>query len=86
LWDYFKLFDNSKTRRYYPDIYIKSENKIIEVKSDYTMKQHKNINLLKRQACLDKGLQFEFMIITPEFLKENNLIKEWNILKHLKIL
>jgi len=39
------------------------------------MESHKNINLLKRQACLDKGLLFEFMIITPEFLKENNLIK-----------
>jgi len=25
-----------KRRRYYPDIYIKSQNKIIEVKSDYT--------------------------------------------------
>lgn len=26
---------NDKTLRYYPDIYIKSENKIIEVKSTY---------------------------------------------------
>jgi len=26
--------------KYYADIYIKSENKIIEVKSDYTMKKN----------------------------------------------
>lgn len=69
---YIKL---EKQHRYYPDIYIKSENKIIEVKSTYTYENRKDINLLKQRACLDKGLQFEFLIITPEFLKQNNLIK-----------
>jgi hypothetical protein len=57
LW-YFKL-DGSK-HRYFPDIYIKSENKIIEVKSDYTIK---NINnTLKKNSCLQSGLNFEYWI------------------------
>jgi len=64
-----------KKHRYYPDIYIKSENKIIEVKSEYTYRKNESINLLKRQACLDRGLNFEFLIINDKFLKENNLIE-----------
>jgi hypothetical protein len=48
---------------YFPDIYIKSENKIIEVKSSYTYEVHKDINELKKQACIDKGLFFEFLIL-----------------------
>lgn len=49
-------------RKYYSDIYIISENKIIEVKSDWTYKNKKEINLLKQQACLNMGLNFEFMV------------------------
>jgi len=56
-------YRNKKKRRYYPDIYIKSENRIIEVKSKYTYESHITINNLKKQACLDKGLAFEFKII-----------------------
>lgn len=55
--------DGEKTRRYYPDIYIKSERKIIEVKSNYTYNAHKTINKLKEQACIDLGFNFEFKII-----------------------
>ena len=47
---------------YYPDFYIKSENKIIEVKIIYTYNQHKEKNELKRKACLDAGFNFEFKI------------------------
>lgn len=54
--------DGDKTRRYYPDIYVKSENKIYEVKSEYTLKCNLHINKLKKQACLDAGLDFEFKI------------------------
>jgi hypothetical protein len=55
--------DGKKRRRYYPDIYIKSENKIIEVKSKYTFEKHKSINKLKEKACLELGFEFEFKII-----------------------
>lgn len=48
--------------RYYPDIYIKSINKIFEVKSPYTYKMHENKNIAKMQICLEMGMDFEFMI------------------------
>lgn len=53
-----------KESRYYPDIYIKSENRIIEVKSEYTYKQNKLINDLKKDACKLTGLNFDFMVFT----------------------
>lgn len=54
--------DNNK-HKYYPDFYIKSINKIIEVKSKYTYNKDINNNLIKEQACKDMGLNFEFIII-----------------------
>lgn len=60
----FYLEDN-KNHRYFPDIYIPKENLIIEVKSKYTYKGFigwYNTNLLKRQACLNAGYNFQFMI------------------------
>lgn len=54
---------NDKTRRYYPDIYIIPENKIVEVKSKYTYTKDLEINNLKMKACIDLGFSFEFMII-----------------------
>lgn len=69
---------NGSTHRYFPDFYIKSENLIIEVKSEYTYNQYLEINNLKRQACLDNNLKFEFMIIDKNDYKEykNNKIDE----------
>lgn len=72
-----KIFyiEENKTHRYFPDIYIPKDNLIIEVKSEYTYKGFigwYNTNLLKRQACLDAGHNFKFMI----FDKDGNLIEE----------
>lgn len=53
--------DNIK-HRYYPDIYVPTENLIIEVKSTFTYNRQLEKNLLKRQACLDAGYDFKFMI------------------------
>jgi hypothetical protein len=55
------MFDG-KNHRYYPDIYIKSRNMIIEVKSDYTLISNLEVNLAKRQSCLDAGYKFWFTI------------------------
>lgn len=55
-------YDNN-THRYYPDIYIKSENQIIEVKSTYTFNKEKEKNLLKRESVINKGINFKFIII-----------------------
>jgi hypothetical protein len=61
---------SDKKHRYYPDIYIEKENLIIEVKSTFTYERYLEKNLLKRQACLDSGYNFKFMI----FDKDGNLL------------
>lgn len=55
-------FYKEKERRYYPDFYIKSLNMIIEVKSMWTYNMWIEKNLLKKRACLEMGLNFEFVI------------------------
>jgi|LakMenE18May11ns_1017448.scaffolds.fasta_scaffold9193811_1 hypothetical protein len=53
-------FKNSKEYNYYPDIYIKSKNLIIEVKSDWTYKKQLIENILKVNNC--------YMFITSYYL------------------
>jgi len=53
---------NNKKHRYFPDFYIPGENKIIEVKSDYTMQKGLVTNLLKKARCIEMGFNFEFRI------------------------
>jgi len=55
-----------KDKIYLPDIYLKSENKIIEVKSEYTYDIEKGKNELKKQACIDIGINFEFWIFNKK--------------------
>ena len=50
------------TRKYIPDLYLPRFNMIIEVKSMWTFIKHKEINLLKRKACIDRGFHFRFII------------------------
>jgi hypothetical protein len=59
--------ENNIEHTYIPDLYIKSTNTIIEVKSDWTYELHKEINELKKQACLDMGFNFEFMIFNKTY-------------------
>lgn len=49
-------------QKYYPDIYVKSIHKIFEVKSPYTYDLHKEKNIDKKNACENKGIEFEFLI------------------------
>ena len=60
----YKLKD--KEHRYYPDIWIKSINKIIEVKSYYTYKKELIKNINKALATRKLNFDFEFWIYTPE--------------------
>lgn len=53
---------NGKLKDYYPDIYVKSENRIIEVKSIRTFEIDKEKNLCKRDGCILKGYNFNFYI------------------------
>lgn len=57
-------FMDKNERLYIPDIYIKSENKIIEVKSNWTYNLEVEKNLLKKEACVKSGIKFEFWIIS----------------------
>lgn len=54
--------ENNIEHRYYVDIYIPSQNKCIEVKSLYTYIKDEYINLLKKDAVLKLGYDFEFWI------------------------
>lgn len=53
---------DNRNHRYVPDIYIISENKIIEVKSTWTYVCKKDSIFLKRQKCIDMGMNFDFMV------------------------
>lgn len=57
-WYYFK----GNKKRYLPDIFIPSENLIIEVKSTYTYEADLEKNLAKEQAVLQAGFDFRFEI------------------------
>ncbi len=52
----------NKKSRYFPDLYIVSENKIIEVKSIFTYDLDLSKNLSKKEECLKRGINFEFII------------------------
>lgn len=53
---------NNTNKVYYPDIYIPKENKIIEVKSDWTFNVQKDRNILKAIACSKLKYKYEFWI------------------------
>ena len=52
------LLDDKK-RYYFPDIFIPHENKIIEVKSTYTIQCYPKMIEAKGQACKNKGFIYE---------------------------
>ena len=61
---YYRAARNSaiSLKNYYPDIFVKSENKIIEVKSTRTFELDRKKNLCKRDGCISKGYNFNFYI------------------------
>lgn len=60
---------DGKAHSYYPDFYIKSTNTIIEVKSTWTYEMWKERNELKKQACINAGFNFKFIILTNANIK-----------------
>lgn len=79
----FKYKDSRRhTLKYYPDIYIPKENKIIEVKGRWWwdgngLEKYKNRltkNLKKRQAVLDAGFQYEVWLF--EDRKNYRILKD----------
>jgi len=53
---------DGKKHKYYPDFYIPTENKIVEVKSTWTMKRDLEINSLKQKACIEAGYNFDLYV------------------------
>lgn len=72
--------DDQRQHIYYPDIFVKSENKFIEVKSPFTYRAHERVNCLKRQCVIDRGFCFEFWIIQVNRYKDGR-----RTLKNLEI-
>ena len=68
----FWFFDEKKNkkRRYFPDIYIKSEKKIYEVKSIYTMTLNVDQIILKKNSVIENGFEFEFLIFSDKGTKQ----------------
>ena len=54
-------FEGSE-HRYFMDLFIPHENKIIEVKSTYTLNLHLEQNIAKALACKAMGFEFEFRV------------------------
>lgn len=59
--EYFDKYKN-KNRQYLCDIYLIPLNKVIEVKSEFTLMRNLEINLIKRESCISKGLDYEFWV------------------------
>jgi len=64
-----------KTHRYYPDIYIPSQNRFIEVKSHYTYHRYIEQNKAKEKQMLENGYAFEFWICTKNNITEKMVCK-----------
>jgi hypothetical protein len=60
----------NKIKRYFPDFYIPHKNLIIEIKSTWTYKKYLQINVLKKQAAINLGFNFEFWICSDKKILE----------------
>jgi len=67
------LDSQGKRHRYYVDIYILKENKLIEVKSEWTYNRKTNTNLEKIEkiplACIAAGYKYEYWIYDSKGVK-----------------
>lgn len=57
------MFLKKRKECFFPDFYITTENKIVEVKSDYTYKEKLKQNLAKKKEVLKNNYLFEFWIM-----------------------
>jgi hypothetical protein len=83
----FKYHDRKKERTYYPDFYLTEQNRIVEVKSTYTL-AGRPVWLMtlkkKRQAVLDAGFRFNLLVFRAN--KDLvNLPRNWYDLSYRQI-
>ena len=62
--------DQNKQHRYYVDIFIKSQNRCIEIKSDWTFGKKTDTIFLKQQAVKDAGYESEIWVYDHKKLIE----------------
>lgn len=53
---------NGTIKWYHPDIYLINDNRILEIKSNYTFKKEKEKNFAKRLGAINSGFNFNFVI------------------------
>jgi hypothetical protein len=61
---------NDKKHRYYPDIYIPTQKRIIEIKSPYTYNKQLEQNECKKAQTIQDGYTFEFWICNKKEIIE----------------
>ena len=52
--------------RYFPDIILKNEKKIVEVKSSYTLYLYPTLICDKLQTCIDAGYSIRVLVFTDD--------------------
>jgi len=73
-----EIFYNEK-RRYFPDVYISSEQKFFEVKSEYTLFSNIEINKRKFEAVKIAGYKFELIVYDKNGTNiSNRIIPKFN--------
>ena len=80
--DFWYTTKDKKQHKYYPDIPFLRENKIIEVKSDYTFYADLYVNILKAKCVIQQDLDFEFWIYDN---KKDKLVLETDLFKNNSI-
>ncbi len=55
-----------KKRYHFPDIFIPHENKLVEVKSTWTLKCKSDNIQLKKKACEEQGFLYEIWCFNPK--------------------
>lgn len=61
-----KYAENGKERTHCPDLYIKSENTLIEVKSNFTFKMHKENVFCKKENSINQGYKYRILIFNDD--------------------
>jgi len=69
---------DNKKHRYYVDIYIPSINKMIEVKSSWTLKCKKDNVDKKAKACIDANFTYEIWSYSDKNGKNKQVITDFN--------
>lgn len=58
--------DEDKEHIHYPDIYLNHQNKLIEVKSTWTLEKKRDSIFAKQAAAKEQGYEYEIWVISPK--------------------